>query len=91
MEINEKADFIAQYILTAMALWPEVHSLVEASRKLDKALGVDHFHRWSVNPDINKLEKYPSEKWVALLQMLQGPHGKTILRAYQVRHGIRKN
>lgn len=58
--------------------WPE--------HLLQEALGVKLWSEWQERLVIYDFPL--SEEWRQLLTQLAGPHGKTILRAYQIKHGV---
>ncbi len=74
-------------------LWfPATVNLFERGdyEKLDTALGVAEFDGWINRVGIPRKPDVPlSDNLKHLLKALAGPHAKTILRAYQIKHGIK--
>lgn len=58
-------------------------------KHLDEALGTRHYSVWCHS---NSLQDEPLPKEMTdLLKKILGPHGNTILKAYQIRKGIATN
>ena len=55
---------------------------------LDDALGVNYFEGYR-HRGHHQDRPMPDGPFKELLKALAGPHGKTILRAYQIKHGIK--
>lgn len=54
---------------------------------LDQALGINEFEQYLARPAILD-EPMPDGPLKTLLKTLSGPHGKAILRAYQIKHNL---
>lgn len=55
---------------------------------LDKVLGINVYRDFVANSGTREGEPL-SEELVQLFKSLAGPHGRTILRAYQIKHDIK--
>lgn len=63
-----------------------VRDRIDFYHRLDKDLDIREYHFYRVNPPQD--DKPISADLRELLIKLAGPHGKTILKAYQIRKGI---
>jgi len=60
--------------------------LYQVERALERALAITEWSQWQFRAF--NLDKPMSPELKELLIMLAGPHGKAILRAYQIKHDI---
>lgn len=67
---------------------PACMGLGVAASRLDGALGIDEYVKYTSSTAIN--DRHMSSELRILLIKLAGPHGKTILRAFRIRKGLEK-
>ena len=84
-------DFIKYWIPACTNLFGEhdvggVGFRIDFYTKLDRALDVELYTRFWCRA--SRRDKPLDENTRNLLVKLAGPHGRTILRAYQIQHGI---
>lgn len=70
----------------AVALFPDL-SVEDSEKALECALGCTDYTDFIMRPAMDDFH-IPEEKR-KLLKALAGPHGKAILRAYQIQRGIK--
>lgn len=90
MEDNKltKFDMLIAFIEAASVLFHK-ESVSAKCRELEASTGLTIWTQWTAGTPYADI--VVDEKVFSLLRKLQGPHGKTILKAYQVKHDIRKH
>lgn len=75
------ANDIREYLVPAMAAL-DLDINVGGATLLESLLNKEEYKRWP------KFDKPIADDYRELLIALNSPHAKTILRAYQIRHGL---
>lgn len=88
----DKFDYDRLWLPAVIALnGPIIDSTWEYRKRLslalDQALRIDEFEKYLARPAILD-DPMPDGPLKTLLKTLSGPHGKAILRAYQIKHNL---
>lgn len=79
-------DWVSHWIPACENLFGKGHSF-EWNKQLDDALGIDELQSVWGNDESPRF-KPMTEELKKLLELLAGPHGKTLLKAYRIRKGL---